>query len=516
MNNLNEILLNEIPRLEEAADKFLKGDMKRPDFKKISGGFGVYAQRDGKSFIIRFRLPGGLLKLKDLQFIYDQAKANNLDYIHLTTRQCIQLHNLPIDSICTIMRKALEQNLYTRGSGGNYPRNVAMSPLSGVSVEEPFDLTPYAMASNLHLLQKVYTYKLPRKFKVSFANTPEDTTHATVQDMGFIPTLKEGRPVFKLYLGGGLGKEPKCGVLYPELIEPSDVLYAIDALLALFVKEGDYENHHKARIRHMVDKLGEEGFIQAFSDLFQQAKAKQDLNLQPCTLEGPLEDWTPTLTHPRVTKQKQAGYYSVYYQPVGGHFEMDLVEKLIDRLATLPEAELRLSMTEGLYILNLKEDEAQDILALTETSLPATRLNQSVSCIGVPTCQIGIQNSQALLQSIVSYFHTQGFNEDILPSIYISGCPNSCGTHQIGELGLMGKKKKVGDTPSDVFTLYVGGSFHEAHTQLGVPVGDLLKEQVPMALYHLATQVRESQQDFSSWLKENLEHLNEYLSDYLV
>lgn len=516
MNNLNQILLNEIPTLEEAANGFLNGELTKLEFKKISGGFGVYAQRDGKSFIVRFRLPGGVLKLKDLKFIYDQAKANGLDYIHLTTRQCIQLHNLPIDSICTIMRQGLEQDLYTRGSGGNYPRNVAMSPLSGVSLDEPFDITPYAMASNLHLLQKVYTYKLPRKFKVAFSNTPEDTTHCTVQDMGFIATLENGRPLFKLYLGGGLGKDPKCGLLYPSLIEPSDVLYAIEALLALFVKEGDYENHHKARVRYMVDKLGEEGFITAFSELFALQKESKDLALSPCTPWETSTTWTPSITHPRLTQQRQEGYYSVYYQPIGGHLELSLLEKLINRLSSLPEAQLRLSMTEGMYITNLKEEEATDLLQLTEGTLPATRLNQSVSCIGVPTCQIGIQNSQDLLQSIVSYFHLQGCTEDILPSIYISGCPNSCGTHQIGGLGLMGKKKKVDGKPCDVFTLYVGGSFHEATTKLGVPVGDLLKEQVPMALYHLATKVKESDQDFSTWMSNNPSHIENILKEYLV
>ena len=516
MNNFNEILLNEIPTLEEAAKRFLNGELAKPDFKKVSGGFGVYAERSAKSFILRFRLPGGVIQLKDLQFIYNQAKTNNLDYIHLTTRQCVQLHNLPIDSVCNIMREGIEQGLYTRGSGGNYPRNVAMSPLAGVSLDEPFDIVPYAMASNLHLLQKVYTYKLPRKFKVAFSNTPEDTTHCTVQDMGFIATLENGRPLFKLYMGGGLGKDPKCGLLYPSLIEPCDVLYAIEALLALFIKEGDYENHHKARIRHMVDKLGKEEFFRAFGELFALQKETQQLKLASCTPWEATSKWDSTLTHPRLVKQRQSGYYSVYYQPIGGHFELSLLEKLIDRLSTLPEANVRLSMTEGIYITNLKESEAIDFLNLTESSLPTTRLNQSISCIGIPTCQIGIQNSQDLLQSIVSYFDSQGCTDDILPSIYISGCPNSCGTHQIGALGLMGKKKKVDGNLCDAFTLYIGGSFHEDDTKLGTPVGDLIKEQVPMALYHLATQVKESGQDFSTWMLNNASHITTILEKYLV
>ena len=89
------------------------------------------------------------------------------------------------------VKEALDNNIYTRGAGGNYPRNVAMSPLSGVEKDEAFDVTPYAVAVGSYFLERITTYKLPRKLKVSFSSGKEDAAHCTVQDLGFV-AVKEG------------------------------------------------------------------------------------------------------------------------------------------------------------------------------------------------------------------------------------------------------------------------------------------------------------------------------------
>ena len=104
---------------------------------------------------------------------------------------------MTIDNVCDLMKEALENNIYTRGAGGNYPRNVSLSPLSGVDKNEIFDPTQYALAVGNYFLERIYTYNLPRKIKVSFSNSLEDTAHVSVQDLGFCQLLKIKKGILK-------------------------------------------------------------------------------------------------------------------------------------------------------------------------------------------------------------------------------------------------------------------------------------------------------------------------------
>ncbi len=138
-------LKNEILKFRQVGHQFVKKEINTAQFKAASGGMGVYAQKGGEKFMIRLRIPSGVLNLPHLELIAGFAGQYKLKNIHFTTRQAIQLHDLGIDEVCDIMDAALAHGLYTRGSGGNYPRNVALSPLSGVEKGEAFDVTPYAL-----------------------------------------------------------------------------------------------------------------------------------------------------------------------------------------------------------------------------------------------------------------------------------------------------------------------------------------------------------------------------------
>ncbi|MBZ0555988.1 nitrite/sulfite reductase, partial [Clostridioides difficile] len=167
MDNFKKILLNELPNFKEYSSKFLNGEINKMQYKGFSGGYGVYAQRDKKSFMIRLRVSAGVLSQYQLNKIYEIAIKHNLDKIHLTTRQAIQLHDLSINSIVDIMEEGIKNDIFTRGGGGNYPRNVGLSPLSGVDPSEVFDVTPYAVATDKYFIKNATTYHLPRKLKVS-------------------------------------------------------------------------------------------------------------------------------------------------------------------------------------------------------------------------------------------------------------------------------------------------------------------------------------------------------------
>lgn len=503
MENLKERLLPEIEEFRKVGHKFVNGEMSVMDFKHASGGMGAYAHRGGKEFMLRLRMPSGIITMPQLKLIYDWAEKYKLGGLHFTTRQAIQYHGLSIDEVCDLMKEALDKDIYTRGAGGNFPRNVALSPLSGVDKEEAFDVTPYAVATGEYFMERITTYKLPRKLKVSFSNASSDTAHCTIQDLGFLAVNKDGKDYFRVYLGGGLGRNPKLALIYPELIEPSEVLNYVEAMVRLFKAEGNYENKAKARVRYMVDKLGEEGFIAEYKKYVDEVKKEENYKLSVEAKKYDKKGIETNITNSRLVEQKQAGLYSVYLHPVGGQIKLSDLKAIIDTLERFDDPEIRLSMTEGVYFRNLNGKEAEELLEVTNNMGGLTSFDYSVSCIGVPTCQIGICESQEVLRETLDHVKKNVSNVDLLPRLYFSGCGNSCGVHEIAEIGFTGKKKRINDVIQEAYEVHVDGSFVEGEARLGKCFGDIARKDIPMFICELAENLNTANKPFIEYIKSN-------------
>lgn len=516
MNNLNEELLAEIADFRSMGHRFERKEISALEFKGTSGGMGVYAHRGGEEFMIRLRIPSGILNVEQLKLIYKFASERNLDSVHTTTRQAVQLHGLSMDEVCNIMEEALQHNMYTRGGGGNFPRNVSISHLSGVDKEEAFDVSQYAKAVNEHFMKKITTYKLPRKLKVSFSSSESDRGNAQIADLGFIATKKDDKEFFKVYLTGGLGKNPLKSAEFGELIKPEEVLYHVEAMTNLFIEQGDYSNKNKARTRYIQARMGEEALIECYKKHLAQVMEKENLDLIVNKKEYNKNGIKTDLVHPRLIEQKQEGLYTVYFHPIGGILKLDTLKSIIHNIENVEDVEIRLSMSEGIYIRNLNGIEAKELIETTQNLGGETLLAQSTACIGVPICQIGIGHSQYLLNEILEYFKSKGLEKDILPSIRISGCNNSCGTHQIGTLGFAGKKKRVNDVSKEAFELHMDGRHGKDGAVLGKKVGDIIREDIPKFLYDLALEIDNSKTTYEEFIKNNREDLDKIINKYLA
>lgn len=133
-------------------EKFDKGEIDRKAYKGISGGFGSYAQRDPSKHMLRLRMAGGNLTEKRLEFLTEAVRDYGVELMKLTTCETVQLHNLKAEQVPVLMEKAIASEIYSRGGGGDNPRNIMMSPLSGVQKGEAFDVKPYAEAAAEYLL----------------------------------------------------------------------------------------------------------------------------------------------------------------------------------------------------------------------------------------------------------------------------------------------------------------------------------------------------------------------------
>lgn len=516
MENYKQLLLDEIPEFREKGHRFLNKEMSRTDFKHASGGMGVYAQRDGEHFMIRLRVASGILNLEQLKLVQYFAHKYNLEQIHLTTRQAIQLHGITIDEVCDIMEEGIHKDIYTRGAGGNFPRNVAISPLSGVDSEDVFDVTPYATKVNEHFMSKITTYKLPRKLKVSFSSSPKDESKATINDLGFMAVKKDEKEYFKVYIAGGMGKNPIKGCEYNELVEPKDVLYHVEAMTNLFIEKGNYENKNKARTRYILMEMGRDALLECYKKHLKEAKEKYNLDLNVIQKVYDKKGITIDITDDRLVEQRQEGLYAVYVHPVNGQLKVYDLDKIIDTVSDMEDVEVRSAMSEGLYIRNLNGEEAKKVLDITKDITSKYKIGQSTACIGVPICQVGIAESQETLEEIIKYLEEKNYNSDNLPRIHISGCSNSCSTHQVSPIGFAGKKKRAEDETEDAFELHIGGCASLGETRLGKIHGDVLRKDVPCLLYDISEGLAKSNLEFYEYIDKNEDELNNIVNKYLV
>jgi len=508
--DLREELRSEIEDFRTQTKRFLDKELNVKEFKGYSGGFGSYAQRGATSFMLRLRMNQGVMTKEKLKFVCDTCREHGVSRAHFTTCQTIQLHDLSGMEIPYIMSDALDHGIVCRGGGGDFPRNVMCSPLSGVDPQEAFDVLPYAARVGDYLLSIVNKYTLPRKLKVAFTNSSRNEAHATFRDLGFVANADH---TFDVYCAGGLGNNPRMGVCVGKHVAPDTILYYVSTMVLMFMEFGNYENRAKARTRYMQETLGSEGFVKAYQERLARALQGQSLTIsveEKAITKTGNED---VCNDRRILAQKQHGLYAVYYHPIGGSLTPQKLQELYDCIRDMEAVELRLTPQQGVYIINCTADEAKRVLAVTRDGARNT-FEESTACIGASTCQVGLRDSQGVLKDAILYLREKNY-ADVLPKIFISGCPSSCGTNQIGQLGFQGTVKVIDRKPYPAFNLSVSGSDSLYQERFGNIAGVILEEDMCLFLAAIADAVTAAGTDFNTWLEKEKEQLDAILNTYL-
>lgn len=513
----------ELPAFREMTKKFYEKEVSVKDYKGFSGRYGSYAQRGAEASMLRLRMSGGRVTKDKLKFVADSIAACQINRVHFTTCQTIQLHNLDQETVCSIMEAGVDHGIITWGGGGDFPRNVMVSPLSGVERGEYFDVMPYALAAADYLLTLVDQVKMPRKLKVGFSNSPSNVSHATFRDLGFV-----ARPdgTFDVYSAGGLGNNPKMGVCVAHRVEPSEILYEIRTMIEVFMAYGNYENRGRARTRYMQDTLGRDGYAAAYEEKRSQVRERfaGQLDLDPEQLQNwerygaasqicKAADGTMESCF-RVIPQKQDGLYAVAYHPPGGSPSPEKLGELYEVIRDMDQTELRLSPDEGAYIINCTAKEAKRVLEATKDSAENV-FETSVACIGASICQVGVRDSQGMLQHLLDAMKEEQFGAGALPQIHISGCPSSCGTHQIGTLGFHGGARRVDGVMEPAFTLHVNGADGQDQARFGESLGVMLERDIPKFLKKVGRAVSASGVTFEEWYPEHSDQFREMAGEYI-
>lgn len=502
-----------LPDLEEFREKtmeFHEKEMSVAEYKAFSGGFGSYAERGGATHMLRLRMAGGQLTKERLKFIVETCDKYKIEKMKLTTCQSVQLHHLNPEDLYEMMAAAWKAGMISRGGGGDFPRNVMASPLSGVQREEYFDVLPFAQAAGDYMMGFIKAVKFPRKLKVGFSNSPANETHVTFRDLGFAAT-PEG--TFDVYAAGGLGIKPKLGVCVAKGISPNKTLYYIKAMVNTFITHGDYKNRGRARTRYLQDTLGQEGLVKAYQEKLDEVLATEHLDLD---ISVPVLSKTgcgTAIEDKRIIPQKQEGLYAVFYQPAGGIFTPAKAKELYHLINNMDDVEIRLTPDEGLYVINCNAEEAKQVL--DETADGANTLFEtSVACIGNAVCQVGLRDSQALLHDCIEAVRKENFADGVLPKIHISGCPSSCGTHQIADIGLRGAVKQTPDGPKPAFAIFVGGCEWQGKEAIADTDKTIAIEDIPHFFVELGKIISSENMTYEEWAASDKKCLDDLIEKY--
>lgn len=479
--------LEEADKFAETVKLFRQGWINSDDFRRFRLQHGAYGSRMTDNYsMVRIKIPAGEIYPEQIDRIAQLSESFSIGSAHVSTRQNFQLHWVFLEDVSEIMRGLAEVGLTSREACGNTVRTVMCSPLAGVCNNEIFDPTPYALAVSKFLLRNPLNQALPRKFKINFTCC-EKHGMARIADIGLIPQKleKDGKTQhgFKVFLGGGLGAQSFVGHQLEEFTPEENLLYTIISVLRIFDRMGNRENMARNRMRYLVNEMGWQKFqnlilkeraivrstqsvvvkleVDKTPEQLRQAIVSSD---NPSTPNG-FSRWVKN----NVVKQKQSGYSAVFLTLESG----DVTANQLRTIAQIArefsaEGRARNGFTQDIVFRWVRDEDLPQLYSkLLETGLAnpgALTMASVVGCSGTTSCNLALTNSHRLAKEIQRKFLDLKLDaDDDLKdsSIKISGCPNSCGQHEIATIGFFGGGGRVGKDMYPLYNMSLGGRADE-------------------------------------------------------
>jgi ferredoxin-nitrite reductase len=427
--------------------------------------FGLfYCAPTQKAYMCRLRIPNGILKAGQLAGLADLAERYASGYAHVTTRANLQMREVEPKNAVAMVEAIQDLGLCSRGSGADNIRNVTGTPTAGVDPQELLDTRPYAREWHFHILNDRSLYGLPRKFNVGFDGGGKIPVLEDTNDIGFqAVAVKDGFGIapgvwFRLMLGGITGHRDfarDTGVL----IRPEQATKVADAVVRVFIDHGDRSNRAKARLKYLLDTWGFEKFIAAVED-----KLGTKLARAPAEAIAPRPAFD-RLAHIGVHPQMQPGLCWIGVVLPVGKLTADQMRGLAKIAGEYGDGDIRLTVWQNLLISGVAEHrvaEAEAAIAALGLSTKPTSIRAGlVACTGNAGCRLGMSDTKRHAEEIAQWCESRLQKLDAPVNIHLTGCPNSCAQHYIGDIGLLGAKVQISEDGDQVegYHIHVGGGF---------------------------------------------------------
>ena len=497
------IIEREFDDFDNEARKFLDGDTPEDQFIGFRLRQGVYGQRQMERQMIRVKLPFGGVNPEQLD-----AFANVVErYVpmrkgHITTRQNVQLHHVPLTDAARLIREISRTGLSTREGCGNTIRNVTGDPWAGVCDGELFDPTPYVGAYVRYFVRNEVCQLMPRKFKTAFTATDEDIAITGIHDGGFIPRIKDGRRGFELRIGGGTSIMPRGAPTLYEFVGADDGEYlkVTEAVLRIFNRQEELrKNRARARIKVLIDRIGMDAFRERVEEeLWGDWVAERDFDPAPLLFRHDEAAGAPApraayaspngdarefdrFVAANTRPQRQAGFVTVEVRVPRGDLAPEQFRGLAQIMREYSGDYARTTVQQNLVLRWVRPESLYEVwLALAELGLagvgPRT-IADIVSCPGTDSCKLGITSSMGLSAAIQERIDALAIEDPLTRAINIkmSGCPNGCGQHHIANIGFTGASIKLGERTIPAYIPHLAGNFEGG----SVAMGQRLKARLP-------------------------------------
>lgn len=476
----------------DRVDRYRKGDITPDQFRPIRLSYGLYYQLDHTSHMQRIKLPAGVITAPQAECLAEITDRWGRGVLHVTTRQDVQIHWVPLESVVPMYELLHEVGITTRGACADSVRNVTGCIHGGILKEELFDVTPYVMAVHEYFLFNPLNLTFPRKFKIGFGSCAYDCIQGPINDIAFFPKIVDGKQGFRVLAGGGLGAQPFLARKVRDFLPAEDMLIMAEAIARVQHRHGERKNRSRARMKYVVKRMGEEGFRKEVEAAFQRVEAECGAELRAELAEiaagyrdpAPVRKAAPAISgdesferwkRTNTFEQKQAGYFGVMVQlPLGDVTTAQF--RAISKLAIeFGNSVLRASNDQNLLIpwvsgADLKTVQ-QKLAELRLADPDALHITDVVSCPGADYCSLAVSRSMGVAAEIRHHLRTQHEKSTEPLGVFrirISGCPNSCGQHHVGDIGLTGMTVKGPDgIERPHYSMLVGGEVGEDGGNLG-------------------------------------------------
>ena len=494
--------------------------------------WGVYTQGDGagvtggrggegraiQRFMVRIRIPNGILTSTQLRAISDLTRRHANGIADLTVRQNIQLHWVSIESLPEVLDGLWQVGLNTTGACGDVVRNVTGCPVAGVDADEIVDASPLVLEVSKLLAGNADFYNLPRKFKISIAGCHSWCSYPEINDIGLTAVTRSanGRPEvgFSLRVAGGLSAEPYLGSRLNAFVRWDEVVPVVKGIAELFRdSEVLREHRERARLKFLFLRHGwtAERFLAELHD-------RIGFQLDPAEEEHAPND--VYRDHVGIHAQKQPGLSYVGAVVLRGRITADQMQAAANLAEHYASGELRVTGMQNLIVVNVPTINADQLAnglnAIGFQVNGSSFARGTVACSGTEFCKLAITETKSFSRWLVEELEERlpGFDQHL--RLHVTGCPNSCGQHWIADVGIEGKKIKVNDRLLDAYYFCVGGALG-LHQSTARPVGfRCLATEVPEALERLLSRYlgdREAGENLRSFFAR---HSNDQLREFLA
>lgn len=452
---------------------------------KFHGLFYVAPAQD--SFMLRVRIPGSTLRSDQLRGLADMAREWGGGYADITTRANLQIREFAPRNIVNVLSALADIGLTSRGSGADNVRNITATPTSGLDPTEVYDVRELARSFQFYLINNRDLFGLPRKFNVAFDSGGAVSVVSDTNDIGFVATrvrpegATEAGPHFRVLLAGITGHK-RFAMDSGLLLAPEECVAVAAAMVRVFAETGDRTDRKKARLCYVLDRIGLAGFLEEVGK-----KLAFPLRFGPpeaCETRAPLSKHG----HLGVHAQRQPGLNYIGAAIPVGRMTVEQMQAMADLAEACGTGELRLTVWQNVIVPNVptdKIDQAKTALrAMGFDCSSSAQAGGLIACTGNTGCRFAATNTKGQAIAIARHLDEQ-LSLDAPINIHLTGCPNSCAQHYIGDIGLLGTSVDTPAGPVEGYHIYVGGGADQEQglareLAKGVPF-----EQVPPLLERL-------------------------------